>query len=147
MRKPTITIIGGGSLHWMPPILTDLALTPALHGSRIVLHDIDPAALELICRLAPRIFQGAQAEFELESTTDLRSALTGADYVVVTIGIGGLEAMRQDLDVPAKYGIAQSVGDTIGPGALSRALRHIPAPVEIARVRPPSRATRSRSHG
>ncbi len=132
MAKPTITIIGGGSVHWMPAILTDIAMTPALHGTRIVLQDINQAPLDLICQLAPSIFRRANAEFQLESTTDLRAALTQTDYVVVAIGVGGVEAMRRDLDVPAKYGIAQSVGDTIGPGGLSRALRHIPVLVQIA---------------
>lgn len=133
MSKPTITIIGAGSAHWMPGILTDMALTPALHGSRLVLHDIDPVALDLITSLSSRIFQQAGVEFAVESTTELRPALKGADYVVVTVGVGGLEAMRRDLEVPAKYGVTQSVGDTVGPGGVARALRHIPVIVDIAR--------------
>jgi alpha-galactosidase len=66
-------------------------------------------------------------------TTDQREALDGADYVVVSISTGGFESMRPDVEIPEKYGIRQSVGDTVGPGGIVRALRNIPVLVGIAR--------------
>jgi alpha-galactosidase len=66
-------------------------------------------------------------------TTDQRAALGGADFVVVSISTGGFDAMRHDLEVPERFGIRQSVGDTVGPGGIIRALRNVPVLVGIAR--------------
>jgi alpha-galactosidase len=67
------------------------------------------------------------------ATTDRREALLGADYVVVMIQAGGVEEFRRDYEIPLKYGVDQCIGDTLGPGGVFRALRHIPALLEIAR--------------
>ena len=133
MAKTNICIVGGGSYNWSPIVLRDIAAATDLAG-KIVLHDINPAALEDIQQLGRRIMTVARADFTVEATTDLAAALRGAEFVIVTITTGGLEAMRRDLDIPRKYGIYQSVGDTVGPGGLSRALRNIPVMVEIART-------------
>jgi alpha-galactosidase len=114
-------------------MLRDIAATKDLSG-KIVLHDIDPAALEDLRRLGRKIMSVAGADFTVEATTDLNEALRDAEFVIVTITTGGLEAMRHDLDIPRKYGIYQAVGDTVGPGGLARALRNIPVMVEIARA-------------
>ena len=68
----------------------------------------------------------------MSTTTDQRRALDGADFVVVTISTGGFTSMSVDLDVPARYGIRQSVGDTVGPGGINRSLRNIPVLTGIA---------------
>jgi alpha-galactosidase/6-phospho-beta-glucosidase family protein len=133
MAKTRICIVGGGSYNWSPIMLRDIAAMKDLSGM-IVLHDIDPAALEDLQRLGRKIMSVAGANFTVEATTDLNEALRDAEFVIVTITTGGLEAMRHDLDIPRKYGIYQSVGDTVGPGGLSRALRNIPVMVEIART-------------
>jgi len=128
-----ITIIGGGSVHWMPTIVRDLAVTPGLSRSHIVLEDIEPQHLDCTLPMARRILSEAGTGCTLEATTDQRAALDGADYVILTISTGGLDAMRHDLEIPEKYGLFQSVGDTVGPGGISRALRNIPVVVGIAR--------------
>jgi alpha-galactosidase/6-phospho-beta-glucosidase family protein len=133
MAKTRICIVGGGSYNWSPIVLRDIAAMQDLSGT-IVLHDIAPAALEDIQQLGHKIMAAAGADFAVEATTDLADALRGAEFVIVTITTGGLEAMRRDLDIPRKYGIYQSVGDTVGPGGLARALRNIPAMLEIART-------------
>jgi alpha-galactosidase len=133
MTKTRICIVGGGSYNWTPIVLRDLAAMPDLAGT-IVLHDIAPAALEDLQRLGRKIMAATGANFAVEATTDLAEALRGAEFVIVTITTGGLEAMRHDLDIPRKYGIYQSVGDTVGPGGLARALRNIPVLVEIGRA-------------
>jgi alpha-galactosidase/6-phospho-beta-glucosidase family protein len=69
----------------------------------------------------------------VRTTTNQRDALDGADYVVVSISTGGFKSMRQDLEIPERFGIRQSVGDTVGPGGVMRALRNIPVLVGIAR--------------
>ena len=136
MAHVRICFIGGGSYNWMPKLLGDLALTPDLSGT-VVLHDLNPAPLADIAAYATKLFTQASSAtqrttFDVETTTDLAQALDGADFVVVTITTGGLEAMRLDLDIPEQHGIYQSVGDTVGPGGLSRALRNVPVMVHFA---------------
>ncbi len=133
MAHTRICIVGGGSYNWSPIILRDLAALPDLSGT-IVLHDIAPNALEDIQQLGKAIMAATGAQFTIEATTDLEAALRGAEFVIVTITTGGLEAMRHDLEIPRRYGIYQSVGDTVGPGGLSRALRNIPPMLEIAQM-------------
>ncbi len=116
MARTRICFVGGGSYQWAPKLLTDLALTKNLAGT-IVLHDVAPEPLAEMQRLGRKIMAEASAEF-----------------VIVTITTGGLEAMRHDLDIPLKYGVYQSVGDTVGPGGLARALRNVPVLVQIARA-------------
>jgi alpha-galactosidase len=127
-----ITIIGGGSYQWTPELLADILSTPSLHGSHIVLEDIDPVPLEKMEALARMVDEALGSKATVTTTTDQRRALDGADFVVVTISTGGFDSMAVDLDVPARYGIRQSVGDTVGPGGINRALRNIPVLVGAA---------------
>lgn len=129
--RSRIAIIGGGSFNWTPILLQDLALTPGI-AAHVTLQDIAPEPLEGMLRLGQRIIDAAGADLTLDVTTERAHALQDADYVIVTINVGGLRAMQHDLEIPAKYGVYQSVGDTVGPGGLSRALRNIPVMVEIA---------------
>jgi len=133
MAQTRICFIGGGSYNWMPKLLGDLALTDTLSGS-VVLHDVNPAALDDIQRYGRKVLQTTGSQFSIETTTDLDRALDGAEFVVVTITTGGLPTMALDLEIPERYGIYQSVGDTVGPGGLSRALRNVPVIVGIAQA-------------
>jgi len=126
--------VGGGSYNWGHILLKDIAAKKDVLAGTVMLHDLNPVALDELGRLGRKIMRAAEADFAVETTTDLRAALKGADFVVVTITTGGLESMRNDLEIPLKYGIHQAVGDTVGPGGLSRGLRNIPALVEIART-------------
>jgi alpha-galactosidase/6-phospho-beta-glucosidase family protein len=133
MAETRICFVGGGSYNWMPKLLGDLALTADLEGT-IVLHDVNPTALEDIQRYGRKLMDRAGARFRIETTPDLERGLDGAQFVVVTITTGGLPTMALDLDIPEKYGVYQSVGDTVGPGGLSRALRNVPVMVGIAQA-------------
>jgi alpha-galactosidase len=133
MARTRICFIGGGSYNWMPKLLGDLALTPELEGT-VVLHDINPTALDDIQRYGRKAMSSTGSNFDIDTTTDLERGLDGADFVVITITTGGLETMGVDLDIPEKYGIYQSVGDTVGPGGLSRALRNVPVMASIAQT-------------
>ena len=128
-----IVIIGGGSYTWGPTFLRDIFLTPELAGSTIVLHDLNPPRLDLVHALGRKMIDDFHLEFQLDKTLSLEEAITGADFIILTITTGGLEAMRADLEIPTRYGIRQSVGDTTGPGGLARALRNIPVVAEIGR--------------
>jgi alpha-galactosidase/6-phospho-beta-glucosidase family protein len=133
MAHTKICFVGGGSYNWMPKLLGDLALTPDIEGT-VVLHDINPTALDDIQRYGRKVFDSTGANFDVETTTDLQRGLDGAQFVVVTITTGGLETMGLDLSIPEQYGIYQSVGDTVGPGGLSRALRNVPVMAGIAQA-------------
>ncbi|HLI75150.1 MAG TPA: hypothetical protein VKU86_14835 [Acidimicrobiales bacterium] len=128
-----VTIIGGGSYQWAPNLITDLFGVPSLAGLHLVLEDIDPAPLEKMEALARLADERLGSKATVETTTDQRRALEGADFVVVTISTGGFESMTVDLDVPARHGIHQSVGDSVGPGGINRSLRNIPVLVGIGR--------------
>jgi alpha-galactosidase/6-phospho-beta-glucosidase family protein len=133
MARTRICFVGGGSYNWMPKLLGDLALERELSGT-IVLHDINPAALSDIQAYGRKLMATTGADLHIESTTELERALDGAEFVVVTITTGGLDTMRLDLEIPERYGIYQSVGDTVGPGGLSRALRNVPVMVKLGQA-------------
>jgi len=128
-----VTIIGGGSYQWSPKLMADLLGTPSLAGVELALCDIDPTPLPKMEALFHRLDEAIGSKATVTTTTDQRVALEGADYVVVTISTGGFESMAIDLDVPARHGIRQSVGDSVGPGGINRSLRNVPVLVDIAR--------------
>jgi len=133
MAKPKIVLIGGGSYAWTPTIMRDIVTTQGLEGSTIMLHDIDAKSLDVMLSLGRKIIGRSGKEFAIEATTDRRQALQDAEFVILTISTGGLEAMRHDLEIPLRHGIYQSVGDTVGPGGISRGLRNIPVVVGMAK--------------
>ena len=128
-----VTIIGGGSYQWTPKLVTDLLAVPALAGMHLVLEDIDPVSVEKLGAYARMASDRLGVAATITTTTDQRASLFGADFVVVTISTGGFEAMAVDLEVPARHGILQSVGDSVGPGGINRSLRNVPVLVGIGR--------------
>jgi alpha-galactosidase len=127
-----IAFIGGGSVQWTPKLVTDMASTDPLEGSQLVLHDVDEEALDLLTSASRLVSAQAGDTLEIAATLDREEALEDADFVILCVAIGGLPAMRNDLEIPEKYGICQPVGDTVGPGGIARALRHVPFAVQIA---------------
>ncbi len=130
---PRITIIGGGSYQWTPKLLVDLVNTPSLHDAEIVLEDINPEPIRRMVDLVNHIASIRGVGMTARATTDQREALDGAEYVVVVISTGGFESMNLDVSIPERYGIRQSVGDTVGPGGIIRAQRNIPILLDVAR--------------
>jgi len=130
---PRITIIGGGSYQWAPKLVVDLVNTPSCAEAEIVLHDIDPEPLEPVADFVRHVAKVRNVGMTVSTSLDRREALAGADFVVVTISTGGFASMRHDLEIPGRHGIKQSVGDSVGPGGVMRALRNIPVLVGIAR--------------
>jgi alpha-galactosidase/6-phospho-beta-glucosidase family protein len=131
---PKIALVGGGSYQWGPKIILDVALNEDLRGGNLVLHDINPQALDDMFDWGEKALNQADADLHLEKTLRVEDALAGADFVVLSISTGGLDATALDLEIPARYGVVQTVGDTVGPGGHFRALRNIPVVVEIART-------------
>jgi alpha-galactosidase/6-phospho-beta-glucosidase family protein len=131
--RPRVTIVGGGSSQWTPKLLVDFVNTPVVRDAEVVLHDIDPASLPRMVELAQHLAAVRGVSLTARGTTDRRDALVGADFVVANISTGGFRSMRHDLEIPERYGIRQSVGDTVGPGGVMRSLRNIPVFLDIAR--------------
>lgn len=126
-----LVLIGGGSYGWTYKFITDIACIPELHGMHIILQDINPEALNLVKSLCDKISDSLNAGLRIETSTKLETSLPGADFVGLTISTGGDEANVLDISIPAKYGILQTVGDTVGPGGWSRSLRNIPVVADI----------------
>ena len=126
-----IVLIGAGSHVFSRRLITDILTYEELRDSTITLMDIDTERLSLIKSFAEKLVGQYGFETRIESTTDRREALQGADYVIVTIRVGGDEASNLDLEIPARYGIKQGVGDTIGPGGIFYGLRHVPVLLDI----------------
>lgn len=130
---PKITIIGAGSFVFSRQLIWDILSFPELSESTISLMDIDKERLNLITQLAKKMVKDKGGKTKISSTLDRREALKDADYVIVTIEVGGLDVYLHDIKIPDKYGINQNVGDTIGPGGVFRALRTIPVLVDICK--------------
>ncbi len=129
---PRICFIGGGSYQWTPKLILDIADTPSLSEAEIVIEDIDPKPIPEMVELIQHIATIRGTGMTATGTTNQTEALAGADYVIVCISTGALTSMEHDLTIPQRFGIYQSVGDTIGPGGIMRALRNIPVMVDIA---------------
>jgi alpha-galactosidase/6-phospho-beta-glucosidase family protein len=128
-----IAYIGGGSRYWAKNVMTDLALCEHLTGE-IALYDIDYQAAQKNVERAAAIYghPDARTTFRVTACRTAGEALTGADFCVLSILPGPMQMFANDLDIPARYGILQPVGDTTGPGGISRALRTVPIYLDYA---------------
>lgn len=132
--RPVITIVGGGSVHWSPTLVNDLLLAEALDGAEIRLFDLNLEAAERILAFSRMLAKRYARQTSFTATDDEEKAYKGTQYVIITISTGGFDAMHNDIEIPEKYGILQTVGDTVGPGGWNRALRNIPVFIRIAKA-------------
>jgi len=128
-----IVLIGAGSHVFARRLILDFLAYPELRDGTISLMDIDKERLNLVTAFAKKVVRQHGFDIKIESTVDRRAALENADYVIVSIRVGGMEATKLDLEIPEKYGIKQGIGDTIGPGGVFYGLRHIPVLLDICR--------------
>ncbi|MBN2352651.1 MAG: alpha-galactosidase [Spirochaetales bacterium] len=119
--------MGGGSRLWAVNVIKDLALCPSLEGE-LSLYDLDRSSAAANVERAAIIFgrPEARTKFRVTVASSLADSLAGSDFVMISIQPGPIGMMASDLDVPLRYGIFQTVGDTTGPGGLVRALRTVP---------------------
>ena len=132
MPRLKIVIIGGGSVAWTPHIVKDLLLTESLSNAEYVLYDIDPGAAELTKALLDKLAAQRGCGPRIVATDQRARAFRGADYFVITISTGGLNAMARDLAIPEDYGIYHTVGDTSGPGGWARLMRNFDVFAQLA---------------
>jgi len=130
-----ICLVGAGSTVFAQNILGDVLSTPGLGDVAISLYDIDPERLATSEIVAKRIGEATRlSKVTVEATLDRRQALTGADFVILMMQVGGYKpATVTDFDVPKRYGLRQTIADTLGIGGIFRGLRTIPVLEEICR--------------
>ncbi len=132
-HQKKVTFIGGGSYQWVPVLFRDIAVNRHLQNIRFVLHDIDYQRNQEMADVCQTVVKKLDSTISVETEDDLDSALSNADTVILCISTGGLDAMEHDIEIPKKYGIYQPVGDSTGPGGISRTLRNVPVVTDIAR--------------
>ena len=129
-----IAYIGGGSRGWAWGLMSDLASNEDMNGD-VYLYDIDFEAAQANEKIGNMYngCEGAKSKWTYHAVETPKEAMTGADFVVISILPGTFDEMESDVHTPEKYGIYQPVGDTTGPGGIVRAMRTIPMFEEIAR--------------
>ncbi|MFD0670679.1 alpha-glucosidase/alpha-galactosidase [Cohnella sp. GCM10027633] len=128
-----ITFLGAGSTVFAKNVLGDVMQTPALQGFEIALFDIDRERLEDSKSILLNLKKTAGSTCEVKAYTDRKEALRGAKYVVNAIQVGGYDPCTiTDFEVPKKYGLRQTIADTIGIGGIFRNLRTIPVMLDFA---------------
>ena len=127
MANPKIVFVGAGSTVFAKNLLGDLLSYPELSEARFSLFDIDQERLKTSEIVAHKVAQSLGAKPQIEATLDRRAALDGADYVISMFQVGGYRPSTViDFEIPKKYGLRQTIGDTLGIGGIMRGLRTIP---------------------
>ena len=131
--KKKMVLIGCGSAMFTKGLVMDLIKHPAGFQWELALCDIDRVVLESMEKLVKKMITAKGADIKIAVSDDRKELLPGADYVVCTISVGKRVAREQDVFIPRKYGIYQPVGDTVMPGGFSRAMRMVPAMLDIVK--------------
>jgi alpha-galactosidase len=127
-----ITILGAGSTIFAKNLIGDILSFPELAESTICLHDIDPERLETTRIVTERMAKSLGANPTIETHLDRRTALEGAKYAIGMFQVGGYEPSTViDFEIPKKYGLRQTIADTLGIGGIMRGLRTIPVYLDI----------------
>ncbi|WP_157019106.1 alpha-glucosidase/alpha-galactosidase [Mesorhizobium xinjiangense] len=127
MANPRIAFIGAGSTVFMKNIVGDLLQRPALAGATVALMDINSERLEESAIVANKLAATLGVPAKVETHTDRRAALEGADFVIAAFQVGGYEPSTViDFEVPKKYGLRQTIADTLGVGGIMRGIRTVP---------------------
>jgi alpha-galactosidase len=134
VSQPKIAFIGAGSTVFAKNLLGDILGFPELSEAAIALHDIDQTRLATTEAVAHRVAAALGAKPVITASTDRASVLDGADYVINMIQVGGYKpATVTDFEIPKKYGLRQTIADTLGIGGIMRALRTVPVLLEMSR--------------
>jgi len=121
-----VAVIGAGSIGFTRRLMGDILTVPELQDTEFAFHDINRNNLDMISQLAKRDIKANGLPAKLTTSLNRRRALEGADYVLNTTRIGGLDAFQTDIDIPLKYGVDQCVGDTLCAGGIMYGQRNIP---------------------
>jgi len=124
---PKIAIIGAGGYVFPLTLVRDILSFEALQESELSLYDPDPGRVAITADGARRLVEVHGLGAKVEVPVERREALDGADFVICTFQVGGIEAYGYDVDIPREFGVDQPVGDTLGPGGVFRGLRSVGA--------------------
>ena len=130
---PRIALIGAGSMVFSRNVIADVLAHEALKETEFALMDVDAERLGVAAVMAESISRSRKAGAKVIATTDRREAVAGADYVINTIGVGGFEATKIDIEVPASFGVRQVIADTLCIGGIFRTVRSLPVVLALAR--------------
>jgi alpha-galactosidase len=128
----TIAFIGAGSVKFTRDLVSDILQFPELAGAGLRLHDLDESRLATAGRVVASVARQLGASPRVSMHVRRQDALEGADFVINTVLIGGAAAAATDLEVPARFGLRQTVGDTLGIGGIFRGVRTLPFLRELA---------------
>lgn len=128
-----IAMIGAGSVVFCKTLMSDILATPALSNSEFALMSPTESKLRRMEAFGRRMIDANGLDATIWATTNRQEAIRDADFVIVMIQVGGLEAFELDYLIPLKYGVDQCIGDSLGPGGIFRGLRTIPVLVDIGR--------------
>lgn len=131
-RQFNFVFLGAGSSVFTMRLVGDILQEDFVEAGEIRLVDIDPIVLKEISTAVKKLVKYAGKPLVVKSFENFRDALPDADFVFLTYAVGGIASWKKDIDICTKYGVYQSVGDTIGPGAMIRILRSVPVALEIA---------------
>lgn len=126
-------MIGAGSIGFTRRLMMDILAVEAFRDTEFRFMDINEQNLRMVAELCRHMISKNGLPATVVPTTNQREAIQGADYVICTARVGGLEAFRHDIEIPLKYGVDQCVGDTLGPGGIFYGLRTIPVLLDLAR--------------
>ena len=127
--------MGAGSTVFARNLMGDIFSRPALAGATVVLHDIDPGRLATSEVVGRKVLATLGVSGRVEATTDLRAALAGASYVITMFQVGGYRPSTVlDFEIPKRFGLEQTIADTLGVGGIMRGLRTIPVLLDVCRV-------------
>ena len=128
-----VTFIGAGSTVFAKNVLGDIMATPALQGFELALYDIDLQRLNDSASMLQNLKKSSGSTCTVNTYTDRKEALRGAKYVVNAIQVGGYDPCTiTDFEIPKKYGLRQTIADTVGIGGIFRNLRTIPVMLDFA---------------
>ena len=128
-----VAFIGAGSIGFTRGLTRDILAVPELAETEFRFTDIDAKNLEMVTALCNKDIKANALGAKIVATTNRRRALTGADYVINVVRVGGLDAFRLDIEIPLKYGVDQCVGDTLAPGGIMYGQRNIPCILDFCR--------------
>jgi len=128
-----IALIGAGSVVWARRLMMDILSFDELRDSTLALMDIDPVRLDTSKQTVERLVAQLGAPARVEATLDRREAVRDADYVIFAVQVGMHDATLLDFEIPRRYGLKQTIADTLGVGGIFRGLRTIPVLLGLLR--------------
>jgi alpha-galactosidase len=128
-----IALVGAGSVVWTRRLMMDILSFEELRDVTISLMDVDPVRLDTAQKTVERLVQQVGAPARVEGSLNRREAVRGASYVIFAVQVGMHHATLLDFDVPRKYGLKQTIADTLGVGGIFRGLRTIPVLLGLLR--------------